>query len=300
MANISPVAAFNPEDPDLSRWVSAMKTTIGSIGVAIDELDADLSPLKSFLTQIEQILEDFKKEKAILQAIQTQVNTALAEAKALVLQVSTLRTDIDANTAAISVLNTAVTNLTASLTTIQALAQSAKNTADTAKTAADSALTRVNVIRTRYVENLEVGLDNRLRFNISTNGTVGSQNTLIPTQPDWNQDTSTSDDYIKNRPTTITPEETTLLNRFPTDTPPNANVLIGDGTGNLIYRNLDAATIPIQSFHYLDYDHATGMAIERYAEDTETVTIDPLIEYQPGFVQNEFRLDDEGVLSYIG
>ena len=119
-------------------------------------------------------------------------------------------------------------------------------------------------------------------------------------QSDWNVTDMASDAYIDNKPTTITPAETTLLNRFPTSVPPNGNVLIGDGSGSLIYRNLDAATIPIQSFHYVDYDHTTGMAIERYAEDTETVQIDPLIEYQPGFIQNEFELNNEGILSYIG
>ena len=119
-------------------------------------------------------------------------------------------------------------------------------------------------------------------------------------QSDWDETDTNEDDYIKNKPTTITSDQITLLNRFPTSVPPNGNVMIGDGSGSLIYRNLDAATIPIQSFHYLDYDHTTGMVIERYAEDTETVQIDPLIEYQPGFIQNEFELNDEGILSYIG
>ena len=56
------------------------------------------------------------------------------------------------------------------------------------------------------------------------------------------------------------------------------------------------------AFHYVDYDFATGMLIERYPQDPaggEDFIIDPLIEYQLGLIENEFELRDDGFLVYI-
>ena len=63
----------------------------------------------------------------------------------------------------------------------------------------------------------------------------------------------------------------------------------------------DVATVsfPGQAFHFVDYDFATGMLIERYPEDGEDFVINPLIEYQEGLIKNEFELRDDGFLVFI-
>ena len=148
------------------------------------------------------------------------------------------------------------------------------------------------------------------RANLQFKGQVtvtdnGSSTTIVTSlgeanvQSDWNQTNTGADDYIENKPPTISTGQATKVAFLPATAGSDDQIL--EWKNNvLVSVTPGVSSVPQITFHYLEYDFATGFLTEKYAEDGEDFTIDASVEYQPGFIQNEFLLRDNGVLVYTG
>ena len=245
-----------------------------------------------------------------LQKLQEEIETDIAEIRTLAAMVTSLSSQIAANTVLAnnaqikadsaftlaSTHSTDIANNTAAIATAVSKAEDAETTAEAAEATANSAKQTAESVETTVAANT-------LKINTNTQGlaTATTKLATIEEGAEVNPDAAEIKQLYESNGNTnaFTDTDSTVVGRFPTDSPPLNNVPVGDGNGNYLNRNISTVGLPQITFHYLTYDDQTGQVSERYAEDTETFTIDPAVEYQPGFEQNEFTLID-GVLIYTG
>ena len=110
---------------------------------------------------------------------------------------------------------------------------------------------------------------------------------------------SDTEDIEYDKIITTVDTQDVMINRFGEVLINDLTTYVGIDVGTVL-EIADTSGLPVISYHHVDYNFSTGQVEEMYAEDGDTVAINDDLTYIVGFVRNEFELQSNGELVYLG